>query len=112
MTVRDMKKADVVLRDWNILQVQVPDGHYGELFLGYSVHDGVGRVSTRIESFDEISKTGKTLSGSSYALEGEPRRPHRDALYVLESKLGSERVKNVLENPDGNMGLRFRYPIK
>lgn len=112
MTVISMEKADVILTDWNIVQIQASDGNFGELFIGYSIHDGLGRVSTRIESFDEKTKTGQTHSGSNYELKGEPGRPHQDALYVLETAIGAERVNGALDNPDGYMGLRFRYLVK
>lgn len=112
MTVISMEKADVVLTDWNIVQIQTSDGNFGELFIGYSIHDGLGRVSTRIESYDEKTKAGQTHSGSNYVLKGEPGRPHHDALYVLETAIGSERVKGALDNQEGYMGLRFRYEVK
>lgn len=112
MTVINMEKTDVILTDWNIVQIQTSDGDYGELFMGFSIHDGLGRVSTRIESFDEKKKTGQTRSGSSYTLQGKPGRPHHEALYVLETAIGAEVVKGALENPEGYRGLRFRYHVE
>lgn len=112
MTVRDMKKADVVLRDWNILQVASEDGGMLEIFVGFSVKDGIGRMSTLIQSYDEANKTGITKSGSTYSLIGEPGMPHDDAIYVLETKLGHARVHKELFSSEASGFVKFRYPIK
>lgn len=109
MSVVNLASGKVVLRDWNILQINTPEGS-GEIFVGYSEHDGLGRVSTVIQHFDETTKTGRTQSGSEYALLGEPGKPHFQSMLVLEQVLGSELFQVLLT---GNSELvRFRYKSK
>ena len=112
MTVKNVGKADVVLSDWNILQVASEDGGMLEIFVGFSVKDGIGRMSTLIQSYDEFNKTGITKSGSTYSLIGEPGMPHDDAIYVLETKLGHARVHKELFSSEASGFVKFRYPIK
>ena len=111
MTVIDMKKADVVLSDWNIVQVPSKEGGLFEIFVGFSMNDGIGRMSTVIQSFDETNKTGITRSGSTYSLVGEPGMPHKDAVYVLEQQLGYERVQKELFSNEATGMMTFKYPI-
>lgn len=112
MTVNNVGKADVVLSDWNIVQLRSKEGEMLEIFVGYSVNDGFGRMSTLIQSFDEINKTGITKSGSTYSLIGQPGMPHDDAIYVLETRIGYERVHNELFSSEASGFVKFRYPIK
>lgn len=112
MALIGLGKADVIMIEWNILQILMPDGNYGGVFLGYSINDGMGRLSTLILTFDENTRTGSTLSGSTYSLIEEPGMPHHEAIYALESKLGEELVAKLLENPHEYGGARFRYPIR
>lgn len=112
MTVTNLQKADVVLSDWNILQLISDEGGMLEIFVGFSVKDGMGRMSTLIQSYDEVTKTGITKSGSSYSLIGEPGMPHDNAIYVLETKLGYERVHKELFSSEASGVVKFRYPIK
>ena len=112
MTVKNLGKADVVLSHWNILQVPSKEGDMLEIFVGFSMNDGIGRMSTVIQSFDEINKTAITKSGSTYSLVGEPGMPHEDAIYVLETKLGYERVHKELFSSEASGFVKFRYPIK
>lgn len=104
-------KANVVLSDWNILCIQIPDGEYAEFFIGYSINDRMGRMSTRIQDFDIDTGKGLTISGSTYHTNGKPSRPHDDALYVLERKLGVDVVKSELLSGQGQGVFSFKYPI-
>lgn len=110
MTVLELQKSDVTLCDWNILQVTIQD-KVTELFIGYSVDDQLGRLSTPIASFDEEAGIGATESGSTYTLIGEPGLPHEDAMYVLNRKLGKEAVERDLFSDDSTGRLSFRYPV-
>lgn len=112
MTVTNLQKADVVLSHWNIVQVLSKESGLVEIFVGYSVNDGLGRMSTVIQSFDEINQTGITKSGSTYTLIGEPGMPHDNAIYVLETKLGYERVHKELFSSEASGVVKFRYPVK
>ncbi|HEC75292.1 MAG TPA: hypothetical protein ENI26_13125 [Methylophaga aminisulfidivorans] len=110
MSIVSLAAGKVVLREWNILQINTPEGS-GEIFVGYSEHDGLGRVSTVIQHFDETTKTGRTQSGSEYEVIGEAGMPHEDAMYVLERTLGADLIQKELL-PGNSEVLRFRYPIK
>lgn len=110
MPVVNMPKDDVTLTDWNILQLVDEAGTTVEFFIGYSTTDQLGRLSTPIETFDAQAGTGATLSGSTYRLIGKPGRPHSDALYVLQSRIGLETVKKMLSDPGWDARIGFRYP--
>ena len=84
---------------------------YGEIFVGYSVGDGLGRVSTVIQEFDKETGIERTRSGSTYTVIGEPGIPHDDALYVLESQIGISRVAKELFSDESTGALTFKYPI-
>jgi len=106
-----MDKADVTLIDWNIVCIKSPDGWYGEIFVGYSVGDALGRVSTVIQEFDKEMGKGRTKSGSTYTVIGKPDIPHDDALYVLESQIGKARVVKELFSDESTGTVTFKYPI-
>jgi hypothetical protein len=85
--VFDLREADmsiyiatgsvVVLERWSIRETSAGTRH----FLGFNLVDGDGRVSTPIQSFDPVTRTGVTESGSTYRLVG--RAGHdQDAEYV------------------------------
>jgi hypothetical protein len=77
-----------------------------------NARDGLGRVSTPIKDFDEKSKTGTTHSGSTYTCIGEPGLPHDEAIYVLGSLIGVEKVQKELFSEASFGALKFRYPTK
>jgi len=106
-----MDKADVILISWNIVCIKLPDGGYGEIFIGYSVGDALGRVSTVIQEFDKETGKGRTRSGSTYTVIGEPGIPHDDALYVLESQIGKARVAKELFSDESTGAVTFKYPL-
>lgn len=106
-----MDKADVTLVGWNIVCINTPSGEHGEIFVGYSVGDGLGRVSTVIQEFDKETGTGRTRSGSTYTVVGEPGIPHDDALYVLESQIGKARVAKELFSVESTGAVTFKYPV-
>lgn len=106
-----MDKAEVTLIDWNIVCIKLPDGGGGEIFVGYSVSDGLGRVSTVIQEFDKEIGKGRTRSGSVYTVIGEPSVPHDDALYVLESQIGKAKVVKELFSDESTGAITFKYPI-
>ena len=69
--------SDVVLGRWSIRETNSGARH----FLGFNLVDGDGRVSTPIQSFDPVTRTGVTTSGSTYRLVG-PAGQDKDAEYV------------------------------
>ena len=67
----------VYLERWQIRRSDKGDLH----FVGFSVTDCDGRVSTPVKTFDPVKRTGITASGSRYRLVG--RAGHcSDAEYV------------------------------
>jgi len=106
-----LSKANVTLSHWNILCVSLPHGEYAELFVGYSHGDRLGRLSTKIKSYDEKLGKGETESGSTYQTVGEPGKPHGDAMYVLEQRLGTAIIEKELYAKNGSGQLFFKYPV-
>ena len=106
--IHGLPPADVTLIGWNIIIVE---GNF-EVFLGFSVNDNVGRLSTPIETYDKETGVGLTRSGSRYQTVGEPSMPHDDAIYVLECSVGKDIVKNELLSDEGSNRLVFKYPVK
>ncbi len=111
MSLYSLRKSDVLLCDWNIIEVTVSDNRYGELFIGYSINEMIGRLSTKIVHLDLELMTGKTISGSTYKLIGEPGLPHDDAIYILEQKPGAEAVLRELFSDNDSGGIKFKLPI-
>jgi hypothetical protein len=95
----------VVLERWCVRETQTGSRH----FVGFNIVGGEGRVSTPIQSFDPVMRTGLTASGSTYFLVG--RAGHdSDAEYVwsLASKIWKiERWKDITAElvPDWRQGL-------
>jgi hypothetical protein len=69
----------VWLEQWRVLQADQVFRH----FVGFSIADQDGRVSTPIVSFDAGERSGVTLSGRRYVLVG-PSGFDDDAAYVWE----------------------------
>lgn len=90
MSIIPLPPSEVVLREWNIVELK---GYRTRHFVGFSVYDNLGRLSTPIKEFDEASGEGLTMSGSTYSLKGDPGIVHPDALYVLNEETGYGQVK-------------------
>ncbi|MEI5996289.1 hypothetical protein H3V53_03425 [Paraburkholderia bengalensis] len=58
--------SDVILERWTIRETNHGERH----FTGWNVVDAEGRVSTPIQTFDPVTRTGTTASGSCYQLRG------------------------------------------
>lgn len=58
-------QPSITLTRWSIRHTN--DGDY---FVGF--HNGAGRVSTKVVTFDDETKKGVTESGRVYQLSGEP----------------------------------------
>lgn len=85
-----MQQSNVVMIEWNIIEVPITGSRH---FVGYSLGDMLGRVSTPIKSFNEKTGIGITRSGSIYTLKGNPGRVNDDALYVLGKMSGNGRIE-------------------
>jgi hypothetical protein len=63
----------ITLRQWQIFEVQLPQKpNRTRHFVGYSVHDRAGQVSSAIKQFDQTTMRGVTESGRVYQLLGLP----------------------------------------
>jgi len=67
----------VCLVSWRVLQTGSGTRH----FVGYSVEERIGRVSTPISSFDLNTRIGKSSNGGVYKLLGPPGFDD-EAMYV------------------------------
>jgi hypothetical protein len=67
----------VWLMSWRVLQTDSGTRH----FVGYSVEDRIGRVSTPISSYDPNTRIGKASNGGVYKLLGPPG-VDAEAMYV------------------------------
>jgi len=99
-----MPPSTVVLREWNIIELKDFGSRH---FVGFSIYDKIGRVSTPIQDFDDIAWEGVTESGSNYLFKGEPGLVHPDAFYVLNRVAGYGRIKYewVYPTPQNTDGL-------
>ena len=109
--ITQLGKAHVTLSQWNIICVTLPNGDYGEVFIGYSHTDNLGRLSTKIQEYNSETGEGLTKSGSTYLTIGEPGIPHSDALYVLERTIGAGRVEKELLSGKGSGAIKFKFPV-
>lgn len=104
-----LPRSDIQLINWNIICLNLPSGESGEFFIGYSLNDRLARFSTLILEFDEEKKIGKTKSGSTYSLLGEPGHPCEDGLHVLYQLFGKARIQNELFSDETEGILCFKY---
>ena len=89
----------VWLERWRVLQADLVFRH----FVGFSMADQDGRVSTPIVSFNAVERTGITASGRRYVLEGPPGCDD-DAEYVWECYATFFGFKEVLDVSDEYAG--------
>lgn len=59
---------EITLRQWAVFELLNGDRH----FAGQNVTEGEGRTSSRIVTFDPVSRRGVTRSGRVYTLDGPP----------------------------------------
>lgn len=76
-------RPEVTLTGWQAFDVQLPGlgGRWTRHFVGYSLEDRQGQVSSPVESFSPSNRAGLTRSGRTYQLSGEPGMG-ADAEYV------------------------------
>ncbi|MDX1749066.1 MAG: hypothetical protein R3271_01950 [Methylophaga sp.] len=106
-----LPRSDIQLINWNIICLNLPSGESGEFFIGYSLNDRLARFSTLILEFDEEKKVGKTKSGSTYSLLGEPGHPCEDGLHVLYQLFGKSNIQKELFSDKSQGILCFKYSI-
>ena len=85
----------VWLERWRVIQAEGNVRH----FVGFSIADQDGRVSTPIVSFNAAERTGITASGRRYILVGQPGFDD-DAEYVWECHSRVFGIKEVADVSD------------
>lgn len=88
MSVYVLPRAHVVLERWTIREADNGNRH----FVGHDRVEGDGRVSTPIQTFDPVTRTGSTASGSTYQLVGRAGRDS-DAEYVWSNAVKAWEIK-------------------
>ena len=79
------EQPDLELVKWNVFAVPSPKGdRVSHHFNGYCPANYEGRVSSEIVEFDMETKVGKTRSGRTYQLQGQPGFDG-DAHYVFRN---------------------------
>jgi hypothetical protein len=110
--ITGLSAASVTLQYWNIICVTPPGYNQPyEVFIGFSLNDRLGRLSTPILNYDESTGSGNTRSGSVYSTIGMPGRIHDDALYTLEMTFSKEIIQKELFSDQGEGILVFKYPF-
>ncbi|CAN7177324.1 hypothetical protein [Caballeronia sp. LjRoot31] len=104
--------SHVVLERWSIREAGDGRRH----FVGFNIIDFEGRVSTPIRSFDSVTRTGSTESGSTYELVGRAGSD-KDAEYVWTQAARAWNIKtwkDVTQNlvPDWRQGLVLDKPSR
>lgn len=89
----------VWLERWRVLQAELVFRH----FVGFSIADQDGRVSTRILSFNAVERTGITASGRRYILVGPPGFDD-DAQYVWECYSSVFEIKEAVDVSEEYVG--------
>ncbi|GAB3758905.1 hypothetical protein GCM10028796_05280 [Ramlibacter monticola] len=76
-------RPSVTLRSWSVYEVPLlGDGQpWTRHFVGHSVEDRHGQVSSAVESFDPATGCGRTSSGRIYRLQGQAGG-HADARHT------------------------------
>jgi len=82
----------VWLVSWRVLQTNCGTRH----FVGYSVEDCMGRVSTPISTFDLRLRIGVTTNGRAYKLLGPPGTDD-EAMYVWRHYVRIWQFKEVMD---------------
>ncbi|AQV92539.1 hypothetical protein BJN34_01340 [Cupriavidus necator] len=93
------EQPDIWLERWRVIQADRESRH----FVGFSVEDQDGRVSTPIVSFNPAERSGLTASGRRYVLVGPPGFDD-DAEYVWECYSGFYEIKEVVDVTDQYAG--------
>lgn len=91
-------QPDISIAAWSVFEGESstwPEaGTKTRHFVGYNLTDREGRVSTPIVAYDPKTKIGKTLSGRTYHLKGNPGGDV-DALYVWGRFTEINKISNV-----------------
>lgn len=91
------EEPEIVLRDWAIFEATFENNENDRSrhFVGANITEGgTGRVSSKIEEFDQENMTGRTRSGRVYKLHGAPGFSS-DGMYVWGHWAGRNAVTDV-----------------
>jgi hypothetical protein len=69
-----LDEPEVLLSRWSIYEITCESNPELKTrhFVGQNIREGSGRVSSRIEEFDQKTMKGRTRSGRVYELRGHP----------------------------------------
>ncbi len=62
----------VILSHWCMKEIETREGTRSRHIIGHDITNDLGRASTAIVSFDYLTMTATTRSGSRYILKGQP----------------------------------------
>lgn len=96
--MENLGPADVMMSDWNVIVI-THKGEQIEKFLGYWHQKDTYRISSQIESYDDETDTGRTLSGSRYYFLDKPGVLHPDAQAIYDKIQKAEDVVVSLKYP-------------
>lgn len=85
-------QPEIVLKRWNVMQLPNGDRH----FVGWNAGDREGRASTKIISFDPVTRRGKTVSGRLYELEG-PSGQDGDGMHTWAGWMKANDAKKFID---------------
>lgn len=85
-------QPEIILKRWKVMQLPNGDRH----FVGWNAGDREGRASTKIISFDPVTRCGKTESGRLYELEGQSGRDG-DGMHTWARWMKVNNVKEFID---------------
>jgi hypothetical protein len=93
------ERPSVTLRAWQAFDVQLSGEDWTRHFVGYSMEDQQGQVSSPVQAFSPGERRGVTRSGRVYLLAGRPAFD-ADAAYVWKRwkslwRIGPEAHRDV-----------------
>jgi hypothetical protein len=91
--------GQVTMKEWNIVVIEYNEDVI-EKFLGLDTQTGHYRISSKIQNYDPVTNTGRTLSGSCYQFVDKPGKLHFTANVVYEQLLNASGVKVSLKFPE------------
>lgn len=87
MRTRRVLAGKVTLIDWNIA---INNSNNEMHFVGLEVGRDRARLSTPLQSFDELTGEAQTMSGSEYKVLGNPSKPHPAALILFKANFNTQ----------------------
>lgn len=104
-------EPDSVLRSWRVYELQLPGLPAATRhFVGYNLITGDGRVSSPIQSWDPVTRTGVTRSGRRYHLDDADPGFNLDAEAVFSAWLRVNRTGDV--GPPHDVSVEYASNVR